>query len=213
MNTDFYTKNIEELNERELLQDLFDDSFLKTDEIGLRSHYKALRKIEMTSPLNLNLEVLDTSSLVENITLACDVICTDTRANFVYCGNDTSFINGNSKVITKSVLALLSNAFIYGRGNLITVKTIEKQNYVSIEIQNAGMLSQDFKFGDGLKYVNKVCKALNGHFFISTGLLSVKAVMLIPKAKNSSEIATTPHFCDFLSDRLSPVYVEFFGIE
>ena len=60
--------------------------------------------------------------------------------------------------------------------------------------------------------INNICQNLNGRFFISTDLLSVKAVMLIPKSHNFKDIATTLDFCELLSDRLSPVYIEFFGI-
>ena len=213
MNTDFNTKSFEKLNDREILQNLFDLSFLKMDTGSLRNHYQALRKLELDSPLlDFIFENVDVSSLVENITIACDIICAENKINFIYCGNDTSHIDGNIKLITKSILCLLSNAFLYSQGGLVTVKTIEKGNFISIEIQNAGCLENDFIFDNGLKYVHNICNALNGYFFMCTDLLSVKAVMILPKSKNYKEIAPTPHFCEMLSDRLSPVYVEFFGI-
>ena len=113
---------------------------------------------------------------------------------------------------SKAILNLLSNSFLYGNGNLVTVKTIEKQDFISIEIQNSGNLSQEIKFGDGLKYVQNVCNSLNGHFFILTDLLSVKSIILFPKSRQFKDIARVPDFCELLNDRLSPVYVEFFGI-
>lgn len=213
MNTDFNIKTQEKFNEREKLQDLFDASFIKNDLKSLRTNYQALRKLELSTPLDFNLENVDISSLAENIALACDIICNENGTSFIYCGNPTPLAKANQKLITKAISNLLSNAFLYGRGNLVTVKTVEKSDFISIEIQNAGWLDNSFVFGDGLKYVNNVCQKLNGHFFIATDLLSVKSVMLIPKSQNFKVVATSPNFCELLSDRLSPVYIEFFGIK
>lgn len=212
MNTDFNTKTFENFNERENLQDLFDNSFSQMDTNSLRKHYKMLRKLEFESVLDFAVENIDISSLVENLTLACDIICAENGVSFIYCGNATPFIKANQKSITKAILGLLSNAFLYGCGNLITVKVIEKNDFISIEIQNAGWLSNNFNFGNGLKYVQKICNSLNGHFFVCADLLSVKSVMILPKSRNIKEFTSTPHFCEMLSDRLSPVYIEFFGI-
>lgn len=212
MNIDFNTKNYENFESRENLQDLFDASFIKMDLESLRTNYQSLRKLELNTPLKATTESIDISSLVENLTLACDIICAENGTSFIYCGNDTSIIKGNQKLITKAILNLLSNSFLYGNGNLVTVKTIEKQDFISIEIQSSGNLSQEIKFGDGLKYVQNVCNSLNGHFFILTDLLSVKSIILFPKSRQFKDIARVPDFCELLNDRLSPVYVEFFGI-
>lgn len=213
MNIDFNTKNYENFESRENLQDLFDASFIKMDLESLRTNYQSLRKLELNTPLKATTESIDISSLVENLTLACDIICAENGTSFIYCGNDTSIIKGNQKLITKAILNLLSNSFLYGNGNLVTVKTIEKQDFISIEIQSSGNLSQETKFGDGLKYVQNVCNSLNGYFFILTDLLSVKSIMLFPKSRQFKGIARVPDLCELLNDRLSPVYVEFFGIK
>lgn len=213
MNTDFNTKTFKHLNERENLQELFDTSFIRNDLKSLRIGYRELRSLELQSPLNFFFENIDISTLVENLTIACDIICTENDASFVYCGNSTSIAKANQRLLTKAILNLLSNAFLYRQGNLITVKTVEKQHFISIEIQNAGHLKDDFTFKNGLNYVNNICNELNGHFFLSADLLSVKAVMLIPTSHDSKKVSTTPDFCEILSDRLSPVYIEFFGIK
>ena len=211
MNNIFTTELNEKLNNRDILQNDFDKAFSEMDKDNLKRHYQALRKIEFESPLDFTFENIDISFLVENITLACDIICAENDISFIYCGNISSHIKGNMKLITKAVLNLLSNALIYGKSGLVTVKTIEKADFVQIEIQNAGWLENVFNFGDGLKYVQNVCDALNGHFFICTDLLSVKSVMMLPKSHDFKDIATAPDFCELLSDRLSPVYVEMFG--
>lgn len=213
MNNIFNTELNEKMNNRDLLQNDFDLSFANSDFSALRNHYRNLRNMEFDMPLNAPCETVEISSLTENLSLACDIICGDYGTSFIYCGNDTSHVKANSKPITKAILNLFSNAFVYGKGELITVKTIEKRNYVAVEVQNSGCLKNNFEFGDGLKYVNNVCKALNGHFFITTDLLSVKSVMLIPKSRNFKNVVKTPDFCELLNDRLSPVYVEMFGAE
>jgi signal transduction histidine kinase len=170
MNIDFNTKNYENFESRENLQDLFDASFIKMDLESLRTNYQSSRKLELNTPLKATTESIDISFLVENLTLACDIICAENGTSFIYCGNDTSIIKGNQKLITKAILNLLSNSFLYGNGNLVTVKTIEKQDFISIEIQSSSNLSQEIKFGDGLKYVQNVCNSLHGPFFILTDL-------------------------------------------
>ena len=211
MNTYFYIENNDEPLKREKLQNLFDNSFQKMDTKSLRAHYQMLRKLEFDSLLNFVFENVDISSLVENITLACDVICAENNTSFIYCGNSTSYIKGNVKLITKAVLNLLSNAYIYSRGNLVTVKTLEKQDFVSIEIQSGGNLSPSFNFGDGLSFVKKVCDSLDGYFFIESANQYTKAIMMLPKSRVYKESVHTPDIFDFLTDRLSPIYVEFFG--
>ncbi len=213
MNNVFNPESNEKLNNRELLQNKFDLSFANSDFDSLKNHYRSLRNFEFSAPLDFPFETVSISSLAENLSLACDVICGDSCTSYIYCGNETSHVKANSKPITKAILNLFSNAFLYGKGELITVKTIEKRNYVAVEVQNSGCLKNNFEFGDGLKYVNNVCKALNGHFFITTDLLSVKSVMLIPKSRNFKNVVKTPDFCELLNDRLSPVYVEMFGAE
>ena len=100
MNTDFNIKNYNNFNERENLQELFDKSFIKNDLKSLRTNYQTLRKLELKSPLDCAFENIDISSLVENITLACDIICTENSTNFIYCGNPTSITTANQKLIT-----------------------------------------------------------------------------------------------------------------
>lgn len=213
MNNYFNTKSIEQLNDRDILQNNFDKAFSEMDKNSLRLYYQNLRNLELDSETPIVCESVCLSSLVENITIACDIICADCNTNFIYCGNDTSLSKADTKLITKSVLNLLSNAFLYGKSELITVKTIEKSEFISIEIQSAGALPENFSFGKGLSFVENVCKSLNGHFFIETTLLSTRAVMLLPKSRDYKNIAQVPYFCDLLNDRLSPIYIEFFGIK
>lgn len=211
MNTNFNTKIMNQLNDRDILQNKFDISFANSDFEALRNHYRNLRNIELNSPLNFPCETIPISSLAESITLACDVICAECGTSFIYCGNEVSPIWANSKFITKAILNLLSNAFLYGKGELITIKTIEKSEFVSIEIQSAGALPEFFRFGKGLSFVKSVCENFNGHFFIETTIVSTKTVMLIPKSCDFKDVVTLPDFCELLSDRLSPVYIEIFG--
>lgn len=213
MESNFNIKTFEKLNDRENLQNLFDRSFLEMDKNRLRSHYQTLRKLEFQTDFDFDLLEIPISELLENLTIACDIICTENNINFIYCGNSTSNIKGNLKLISKAILNLLSNAFLYSKGSLVTVKAIEKQDFVQIEIQNSGCLAQNFEFCNGLNFVQRLCNKLGGYFFIESTLLSVKSVMILPKSRSYKNVLPPPHFCELLSDRLSPVYVEFFGID
>ena len=211
MNSDFNIKNYDNLKKREILQSLFDSSFTKAEKNSLRMHYQALRNLELEGDFSFEPDTFSVSLLVESITNACDIFCIDYNKNFIFCGDDTCTIKGNQRLITKAILCLLSNGFIYGRGSLITTNAFSKNGFIHIEIQSAGTLSPDFSFKDGLTFVKRVCKAHHGHFFIKTTNVCTSAIMLIPEATSFKEGAPTPDIFDLLSDRLSPVYVEFFG--
>lgn len=198
---------------RENLQNLFDRAFISGDNNNLREYYKELRRMELIHPHTRKSEYINISSLVENITLACDILISGTGISFVFCGNETSHIRGNSKEITKAILNLLSNAYLYSRGNLITVKTIEFSEYIKIEIKNEGSFCCE-KYGRGLSFVQKLCTHSDGAFFIETDLFSTTAIMLIKKAPATNcKDFYSPDFYEYLNDRLSPVYVEMFGME
>lgn len=211
MNTDFNIKNYDELTKREKLQNLFDASFAKADEILLRKHYQSLRHLELKSNISFIPEAFDVSFLVETLTNVCDIFCSDYNKNFIFCGNDICTINGNQRFVIKAILNLLSNAFIYGRGNLITTKTFSRDRIVHIEIQSGGSLSPEFQFKNGLSFVKKVCEYHNGHFFIETSKLYTNAILLLPESRVYLENAHNLNIFDFLTDRLSPFYIEFFG--
>lgn len=197
---------------RENLQNLFDRAFISGDKVNLHEHYRALRNIEFSrSPEKAN-EQINISALAENLTIACDILTADTGVNFIFCGNDTGFITGNGQLLTKAILSLLSNAYLHGKGRLVTVKAVENAEYIKIEVKNEGTFKSQ-KFGKGLSFVHKAC-SLYGGFFIETDLFTTTAVILIKKAAaNKCNNFYVPDFCEYLSDRLSPVYVELFGME
>lgn len=200
-------------NARENLQNLFDRAFLSKDNKKLREHYNSLRNIEFNQSLENSKERINISSLTENITTACDILVSGTDVSFVFCGNDTSHVYGNGKALTKAILNLLSNAYLHGKGNLITVKAVENANYVKIEVKNEGAF-YCLDYGRGLSLVQKICREFGGVFFVDSDLFSTNAVMAIKKApaKNCKDFYV-PDFCEYLGDRLSPVYVEMFGME
>lgn len=200
-------------NTRENLQNLFDRAFLSGNNSDLRENYKALRNIELTKFTETANERISISTLAENLTIACDILTTDTGVNFIFCGNDTSPVYHNGKALTKAILNLLSNAYLHGCGRLVTVKSIEMNNYIKIEVKNEGEFYCE-QYGKGLSFVNRVCNLFDGVFFIERDLFSTTAVMLVKKvpATNCKEFFV-PDFYEYLNDRLSPVYVELFGME
>lgn len=197
---------------RENLQNLFDRAFISGDNNNLREYYKELRNMEFSQSNERKFDYINISSLTENITLACDILISGTGTSFVFCGNDTSHIHGNAKAFTKAILNLLSNAYLYSSGNLITIKTIEMSEYIKIEIKNEGSFCHGY--GRGLSFVHSLCTHSGGAFFIETDLFSTNAVMIIRKAPATDcKDFYSPDFYEYLNDRLSPVYVEMFGME
>ncbi len=197
-------------NEREHLQILFDRCFSNGDKSSLREQYKTLRQIELNSNIDFDNEVVNISKLAESISLACDVIFTETGVSIIYCGNDTSPAICNQRFLIKSLLNLISNAYLHSYEKLITIKTIELKNYISLEVQSGGAFINN-DIGKGLGFVRSVCEKSNGRFFIEHSPTGTRAIMLFQKAKNYKELKEID-FYSLINDRLSPVYVELFGM-
>ena len=102
------------IQQREQLQVQFDQCFLNGDKSGLREQYKILRQIELNHNIDYDNEIIDISSLTQNISVACDVLIAETGVSVIYCGNKTSPAFCNQRHFTKALLNLISNAYLYG---------------------------------------------------------------------------------------------------
>ena len=211
--SDIYTGENE--FQREKLQYLFDKSFREKDEHLLRSQYIALRQLQFNEELISSSEIINLSSLAEAVTSACDILSAPTGISFIYCGNDSCYTYGNQKAILKALLNLLSNAYLYGKDNLITVKTIAAKNHSKIEVLNGGNFYKTNPSGKGLKFVRDICEKNNGKFFIEQSSFHTKAVMVFKKVNHSTFENSTgnPDTLALVYDRISPVCVELFGME
>ena len=178
--SDIYTGERE--FQREKMQFFFDKSFRDKDENLLRNQYVSLRQLEFLDDLTFEPECVDLSSLTENITVACDILSSESGVSFIYIGNSPCYVIGNSRLITKALLNLLSNAYLYGRENLVIVKTVEQGNCCGIEVLSGGSFSEDNKTGNGLSFVRNICNKMQGNFFIEQTLSHTKAIMLFPKS-------------------------------
>lgn len=199
---------------REKLQFFFDKSFENQDENGLRRQYKALRQLGFNCDFEIVPENVDISLLCENITSAFDVFASQNGKNFIYCGNSTCCVYGNHHLMAKAFLNLLSNAYLYSTNSLVTIKTIESKNVVKVEVQSEGIFPFNTPDGNGLTFVRKVCNISDGHFFIESNHNFSKAVMCFRKTDSQNVFSDTEYdFFNLLTNRLSPVYVEVFGME
>ncbi len=215
MNYNHFSKLYTDENQfsREKLQFFFDKAFLETNETSLRSQYQSLRNLEFSFPSDYICETVEISSLCENLTSAFDVFANISGISFIYCGNKTTAIEGNYRLIAKSILNLLSNAYLYGNTNLVTVKTLETQNHIRVEVQSGGNFPFNISFGKGLSFVKNSCNYMNGQFLIENETDSSKAVMCFKKSVYPKTLPDTKYdFFNLLSDRLSPVYIEIFGM-
>lgn len=200
--------------QREKMQFLFDKSFRDKDETLLRNQYITLRQLEFLDDLTFEPECVELSSLTENITVACDILSNESGVSFIYCGDSPCYVMGNSRLITKALLNLLSNAYLYGKENLVTVKTVESGNCFGIEVLSGGCFSENHKTGNGLSFVRKICNKMNGNFFIEQTLSHTKAIMLFQKSNsNKSGTREDTDILSLVYNRLSPVCVELFGME
>lgn len=197
--------------QREKLQLLFDRCFRDGDKSTLREQYRILRQLELNSKIDFDNEIVNISSLAESVTIACDIIIAEAGISFIFCGNDTSPVLSNQRFIIKALLNLLSNAYLHGRENLVTVKTIEMSDFVRLEVLSGGAFL-DNPDGKGLEFVQKVCHKSGGKFYVEQSTTETRAIMIFEKVSNYKNANNTDLY-SLIIDRLSPVYVELFGME
>ena len=198
-------------HQREQLQLLFDNCFSTGNKENLRKQYKTLRQLELSNSFDYANEIIDISSLTQSISMACDILIAETGTSIIYCGNKTSHALCNQRFFTKALLNLISNAYLYGYDKLITIKTVEISDFIQVEVQSSGIFINN-NTGKGLNFVHNVCKNANGRFFIEQSHTQTRAIMIFEKAQCHKELVTHDFYA-LINDRLSPVYVELFGME
>lgn len=194
---------------REELHENFSSALLDNDISFLHTLYSKLRKLNRNI-INAETECVDLADLAENICIASDILLRESGKTVVFCGNETSPVFGNRQILTKALLEAVGNACIFGKGTLITVKTCEHKSFVSFEIQNFGSISQHFE-GEGLKFIRTAVKRFGGEMFTVSGRDSVSVVMTFKKSGNLRPLENKS-FIDLVSDRLSPVFIELYGL-
>lgn len=200
---------------REKMQYLFDKSFENKDETLLRTLYISLRQLQFDEDFSFNTESVELTSLAESLTVACDILASPSGISFIFCGDEPCYIDGNQKLISKALLNLLSNAYLYGKGNLVTVKTVSTSDFSRLEVLSGGNFTNINQNGKGLTFVRQVCEKMQGKFLIEQSLSQTKAIMLF---KNTLQNITSKSIqqndiLSLVSDRLSPACVEMFGME
>lgn len=196
--------------DRDRLQLLFDHSFNNGDKSSLRKHYIFLRQLELNSFIDFPLETVNISALAESVTMGCDILLSQMGMSFIFCGNETTPAVCNQRFVTKALLNLLSNAYLFGSEKLVTVKTVESQDFVKIEVQSGGVF--DNTYNKGLQFVRDVCLESSGRFFIMQNAFHTNAIMMFQKSTDYNNVKSTDLY-SLISDRLSPLYVELFGME
>ena len=200
--------------QREKLQYLFDKSLYEYDKSQLRKLYSLLRQLELCEYGYCENEVVELTSLAEGITVACDILASDSEISFIFCSDEPCYVMGNRKLISKALLNLLSNAYLHGKGRLITVKTICVGDTSRLEVTNAGGFINTDSRGKGLDFVRNACQQMWGSLLIEQGHYRTRAVMTFRNIEKMS-VAPDEEYNPFglISDRLSPVYVEMFGMK
>lgn len=193
---------------REELNENFSSALLDGDIYFLHTLYSKLRKLNRNT-IFAETECVDLSDLAENICIASDIILRESGKTVVFCGNETSPVFSNRQILTKAVLEAVGNACVFGEGSLITVKTREHKNFVSSEIQSAGRFS--FCDGEGLRFIRNAVRQFGGEMFTVCGKEFSSVVMTFEKADKINPLPNKS-FIDLVSDRLSPVFVELYGM-
>lgn len=200
---------------REKMQYLFDKAIRERDENLLRKLYVSLRRLQFEEIFSNIVEQIELTSLSESVTIACDILASPSGINFIFCGDEPCYIDGNKHLISKALLNLLSNAYLYGKENLVTVKTVNTSTHSRLEVLSGGNFTNINEAGKGLSFIRQVCKNMQGNFLIEQTPDHTKAIMIF---KNSQHHFTTnslqqTDIFSLLNDRLSPACVEMFGME
>ncbi len=200
---------------REKMQYLFDKSFREKNESDLRNLYVALRRLQFSEDLSFETECVELTSLAESITITCDILAAPTGVSFIFCGDEPCHIEGNGKLISKALLNLLSNAYLYGTKNLVTVKTINNYDYSRIEVLSGGNFTNINEHGKGLSFVRMVCAKMQGNFLIEQSISHTKAIMTFKNFQQDFDLNKIQQtdILSLVSDRLSPACIEMFGME
>ncbi|MCH5171065.1 MAG: hypothetical protein J1F24_07245 [Oscillospiraceae bacterium] len=193
---------------REELQENFSSALLEDDVLFLHTLYSKLRKLNRNT-LNTETECVDLSDLSENICIASDILLRESGKTVVYCGNETSPVFSNRQVLTKAILEAIGNACIFGKGSLVTLKTCEHKNFVSAEIQSMGEFLNNH--GEGLNFIRNAVKTFDGEMFTVSSRGYSSLVLTLKKSNNIKPLENRS-FIDLVSDRLSPVFIELYGI-
>ncbi|MBQ8765940.1 MAG: HAMP domain-containing histidine kinase [Clostridia bacterium] len=198
---------------REKMQYFFDKYTDSGDQIHLRNLYIQLRNLQFKSDFIFTQEIIDLTAICNQLTVACDILTSPVGISFIFCGDEPCYAYGNEKLISKALLNLLSNAYLYGTENLIIINTVSSGDFSRIEVLNGGSLPNEFQEKNGLRFVRKVCNKLNGSFLIEQTLTHTKAIMSFKATKKPPEEDFYVDYLSFFNDRLSPVCIEFFGME
>ena len=112
------------------------------------------------------------------------------------------------------ILNLLSNAYLYGNGNLVTVKTVNEYENSRLEVLSGGSFENINQKGKGISFIRKASKKMNGKFLIEQSVSHTKAIMIFENSRKILSHSTQQtDILELVSDRLSPVCVEMFGME
>lgn len=193
---------------REELQDKFTLAFESEDIDELQKFYGKLKRINRNTDF-FETESVDISDLAENICISADILLRENGKSVIFCGNDVSSVFGNRQILTKAILEAISNAILHGNSSLITIKLCEYKDYITLGVQNMGQFK--FNGGEGIKFIRSAIKKLGGDTVI---LSNCEYSSVIFKLKKSGNICPSPNpnFIDLVCDRLSPVYIELYGV-
>lgn len=200
-------KNTEKL--RDELHESFASAFEKNDILSLQKFYRQLKVLNRKANY-FDIEAVDISNLAENISLATDILVNQNGKTVIFCGNEVSSVLGNRQFLTKAILEMISNAIFYGLGSLITVKCYEKSDNIFLCVQSLGEFNFTEK-SDGINYIRKSAKIFDGRFVIFTGEDCSSQILVLKKAYISTT-EKNPTFLELVNDRLSPVYIELYGV-
>lgn len=197
---------------RSCLQNGFDRAFSLDDAEELRREYRRARAFHREISEGES-QVIDICSLVESVTVGCDILASPMGVSYLYCGNQVPFVRGREDLLTRALLNLLSNAYLYGTAGLVTVKTFVKGESAVISVLSGGEYDFIRLEREGIDYVKRVCKAHNGGFFVKSEISCSSANIILPLYYGTEKPKQKYNVEMMINDRLSPLYVELFGME
>lgn len=208
---------------REALQELFTvcfEAYKFSASFGrvLERAYSLLRRIENSSAANPpSAYRYDVVFTVEDLIFCADIITAQTKKCFSFdCDFECAYISLDIKSFSLAFLELLSNAVSYSTGSEIRVKLSLFDGFVGISVSNSGFFCAE-KFqkavcSDGsLGFINRMLNKAGGSLVMTNGEDTTTLALKIPTADDSLPCTLPFAVDDLLYDRLSVLYIAFFG--
>ncbi|MEG1834964.1 MAG: hypothetical protein RR229_02460 [Oscillospiraceae bacterium] len=210
---------------RDELQNMFNNIFIgkhlsngqdiekkTTDKI--MSSLKALSNLQSLKCDMKTIYKCNISKICDNITFSSDLLLSEWGKRIRFYCDEEIFVKCSAKWLIWSILSVISNAVIYSSKKDIIVTLSQDADFAIVSILNFGKCNLDNIFeslnekGKSLNSVDHFIECSKGKMLFCCDNEKTNIIMKIPKYIDEDLLLYNSYdFSEFLSDRLSPLYI------